>query len=192
MLRRSDSQNKFDELIKKMFQKGAGQSEPDITQYRVNIGGKPFLIGERIYEINEDGKTVLKIISELDQDGRPFLHIKELVHCSCGCNINIRTNKVFRCFLCKQIICSKHSIQFKSQSTSFCKSLKCYSIGRLLQLGFYALKSINYSIKNIFGLELSHPTSPLTMKSHVDLGEENGINDSENFKKGYRRDYDSD
>jgi len=190
MNRRANNQRRLEDAFRKLFQKGAtGQSEFDISRYKVLIDKDPYLIGERTSEIIE-GKTVSTYTAQLDDSGTPFSHIKDFILCSCGCKINIKVHKVNRCLFCKQIICECHSINWKN--ITFCKkpSSKCYAIGRLLQLGYYTLKSIQFSISMIFGLksEPSHPAFP-SVKRGVEDSEGNEIRDNNEIVRRIDRNF---
>ena len=176
MNRRTSNQRRFEDAIRRLFQRGAGgQRESDITRYKVLIDRDPYLIGERTNEIIE-GKTVSTYTAQLDDSGSPFSHVKDFILCSCGCKINIKAHKVRRCFFCKQIVCEAHSTKWRSKNVTFCNKPKCYILGRFFQLIFYTYQLIKFSISMIFGLkrESSHPTFP---------SEKWGVADSEDNEK---------
>lgn len=153
--RGSDNQQRFEDAARRLFQRGAGNNQPDVTRYQVMIDGEDFFLGERRIEII-DGKTVATYKSQLSDSGvAAFSHIKEILKCSsCGCKLNIKVEKVYRCFFCRKTVCSAHSVRWNSKNISFCrKNIKCLIMGRLLQLGYYNFKFIKFSCCQILGIE---------------------------------------
>lgn len=178
MDRRPNNQKRFEEAARRLFQRGAGNNEPDITRYVVQINNKPFFIGERTNEI-EDGKTIATYKAQLDDQGAPFSHIKEFILCSCGCrlNINSRIQKIARCIFCQRTVCQLHSTRWKSMGIdiTFCKDKKCRIKGKLLQLGFYTAQSLKFSLSIIFGFEYHPHRNSLTVNCGDEEREEDKI-----------------
>jgi len=152
MNRNPNTQRRIEDALKRVFQKGA-HNEPDITRYQVLINNQPHFIGERSNELL-NGQTISNYKAQLDDQGRPFSHIKDFALLSCGCKININTQRIYRCHFCKGIFCHVHSTQWPSKNISFCTKTKCQILGRLYQAGHSTLKVTAFSLSQIFGLEL--------------------------------------
>ena len=170
MNRYNSNQQRFNDAIRKAFQRGAsGRSESDVTRYKVIIEDSPFLIGEKNNEV-VNGKTISTYTSALDSSGLTFTHIRDFVHCTaCSCNINIRNkSRIYICSICGKTVCESHCIKLRSQKLTFCNSAKCVSIGRLCQLTYYTFKIAKFSASMIFGFDSKESDSDSSLENPDD------------------------
>ena len=166
MNNRINNHSRVEEAINRLFQRSTFKSNiPDLIETQVIIEGKPFTFTRRVNEINNEGKTVSFFISSLDDGGRCFGNLNDLIVCHCGCKLNVVAHEnIARCFICKRIFCPTHSIRWPLKSLSFCRNPRCYIIGRLYQLLYYSFQIFLFSIRNIFGITFpSRNCSPLNL-----------------------------
>ena len=186
MARTPNSQRRLEDSLRRLFERGAANSQPDVTRYEVMIDGQPFLIGERTNEIVGD-KTISTYKAQLDDQGRTYVHINQFQLCSCGCRVNIKVQKVYRCHFCKRIVCSIHSKRSDSIKVTICQDKKCVTKLRLLQLGHYANKSLIFCGAQIFGFEVPLHRPSLEVQGGDDEFEEDEIKELDEERRFRKR-----
>lgn len=192
MNRTYSNRKKYEEAIKRVSSRVIKQSEPDITRFVVWIEGKPHIIGERINEIKDD-KTISVISARLDDAGKTYSHIKDVIVCSCGCKINSSVNKISLCKICKKFVCQEHSFYWESKDLTFCKKPLCYIVGRTLQFISIIIQLFSFSLSNIFGIKgLSQPTSLCVKSADLDGDDDLKAIDFKRIERYNRRNLDRD
>ncbi len=180
MTRQPNNQEKLDQAMRRMVEKGAQQSEPDITRNIVWVNGKPKIIAEKFNEIR-DGKTITIYSARLDDSGQAYSHIRDVIVTDCGCQLNIRNNEIVRCFLCHKTLCLHHSVQWHSKDLSFCRKplSLCWIAGRFYQTLTLVKRLFVFSICNIFGIERQAGNN-VDMRDRGDMIDEDNFSDRSN------------
>jgi len=158
------NQNKLDEAIKRVLQQDTtAEHAPDEQALFVIHNGQAIPIA---YQTNElvNGRTVSTVKVQVSSGGTTFTGVEDFVVAECGCQLNARLDKMYRCGYCQKIYCPEHTRIWHKKGIACCCKFRCSLTGRLHQLGYYLSKLVVFSFSQVFGFgfEKDADTKPIT------------------------------
>lgn len=152
----SMDRNILEESINRsLYNEMINRNEPDVRKDIIKMKGDKDFVLETRNEIDlTSNQTITTVNRQLDSQGRVIERIEDVVETNCGCILNHTVQEVFRCRICKKILCENHCIHSNNKGLSFCFDLKsmCFYLGVISKIYYTLKKTIILMFYTIFDI----------------------------------------
>lgn len=157
------NQNRLEDAVKRVLQQDTtAEHAPDEQALVVIHNGQAIPIA---YQTNElvNGRTVSTVNVQASSGGTTFTGVEDFLIAECGCQLNARLDKIYRCSFCQKIYCPEHTRIWHKKGIAYCCKFGCSLTGRLHQLGYYFSELVVFSFSQVFGFEKKPDTKVISM-----------------------------